>query len=110
MSAPSSVDGRPLTVLQIQCTRQIETDTVQFSGSCILSDTVQSSRLRPCASLAAYYSSASFLDKNNTAYVLKHSLPILFNFGGRRYGLVTAALRASMWSMQEEHTARRRRT
>jgi len=81
-SAPSSVNGRPLTVFKVQCTRQIETDTVQFSESCILSDTVQSSRLRPCASVAAHYSSASFLDKTNTAYVLKHSLPILSTLVG----------------------------
>jgi len=110
-AAPSNVNGRPLTVVQIQCTRQIETDTVQFGGSCILSDTVQSSGFQPCASLAAYNSSASVLaKKNNTAYLLKHPLPILFNFCGRRYGLVTAALPASMWSKQKEHTARRPRT
>jgi len=65
------MSGRPLTVFQVQCTRQIETDTVQFGGSCILSDTVHSSGFRPCASLAAYNSFASFLaKKNNTAYLL----------------------------------------
>ena len=48
------MNGRPLTVVQIQCTRQIETDTVQFGGSCILSDTVQSSGFQPCASFAVY--------------------------------------------------------
>jgi len=65
-ASPSSVNGPPLTVLQIQCTPQIETDTVQSSGSCIFSDTVQSSGLRPCASLAAYNSSASVLAKKET--------------------------------------------
>jgi len=32
---PSSVNGPTLTVLQIQCTLQIDTDTAQSSGSCI---------------------------------------------------------------------------
>ena len=89
-------------MFQIQCTRQIETDTVQFGGSCILSDTVQSSGFPPCASLAAYTSFASFLAiKNNTAYLLKHPLPILFNFCGGRYSFVTAAIPAFMWSKQK---------
>jgi len=94
----------------IQCTRQIETDTVQTSGSCIFSDTVQSSGLGPCASLAAYNSFASFLAKQNTAYLQKHPLPIMFKFCGRRYGLVTAGLHAAIWSKKEEHTARLGRT
>jgi len=91
--------------VQIQCSRQIETDTVQSSRSCIFADTVQSSGLGPCASLAAYNSFASFLSKrNDTAHVLKHPLPIIFHFCRRRYGLVTAGLHAAIWSMREEHT------
>jgi len=39
--SPSRVNGPPLTSFQIQCTRQIETDTVQTSESCIFTDTVQ---------------------------------------------------------------------
>jgi len=53
MPSPSSLNEPPLTRFQIQCARQIETDTVQSSGLGIANDTAQSSGLRPCASLAA---------------------------------------------------------
>jgi len=51
-----------------QCTRQIETDTVLFGGSCIFSDTVQFSGFRPCASLTAYNRFASSLAKKTTPH------------------------------------------
>jgi len=82
-AAPSSVNGRLLTVFQIQYTRQIETDTVQFGGSCILSDTVQSSGFQPCASLAAYNSFASFLAKKTTPHTSYSTLcPFCSTFVG----------------------------
>jgi len=80
---PSSVNGPSLTVLQIQCTPQIETDTVQSSGSCIFSDTVQSSGLRPCSSLAAYNSSASFLARKET---VRTSYSTLCPFCSKTFG------------------------
>jgi len=45
MTPPDSVTGPPLTEYQIQCIRQIDTDTAQSSGSRVLSDTVPSSGL-----------------------------------------------------------------
>ena len=130
---PSSVNGPPVTVFQIQCTRQIETDTVQTSGSCIFSDTVQSSGLGPCASLApkapfAHYSRSpknpalQQLQKSSKSASTTPQRPIwnsfatvgvrdfwengcMFKFCGRRYGLVTAGLHAAIWSKKEEHTA-----
>lgn len=63
---PCSVNGPSLTVLQIQCTTQIDTDTVQSHGSCIFSNTVHTGGLRHCASLAADTCSASFLAKKKT--------------------------------------------
>jgi len=55
-----------LTILQIQCIRQIGTDTAQSSESRVFSDTVQSSELVPCASLPAYTCSVSFLAETTT--------------------------------------------
>jgi len=99
MPPPSSLNGPPLKRPQIQCTRQIETDTVQSSGLCIASDTAQSSGLRPCASLAAYNRFASFLaKKEGTTCLLQNPLPVLFNFCGRQYGLVTAVFPTCIWS------------
>jgi len=110
-ASPSSVNGPPLTVLQIQCAPQIETDNVQSSGSCIFSDTVQSSGLPPCSSLAAYNSSASVLAKKETLRTSYSTFrPCCSLFIWRLYGLVTSALPASIWSKKEEHAARRGRS
>ena len=111
-ASPSSVNGPPLTVLQIQCAPQIQTDTVQSSGSCIFSDTVvQSSGLRLCASLAADNSSASVLAKKETLRTSCSTLcPCCSLLLWRLYGLVASALPASIWSKKEEHAARRGRS
>ena len=110
-ASPSSVNGPPSTVLQIQCARQIVTDTVQSSGSCIFSDTVQSNGLPPCAFLAAYNSSASVLAKKETLSTSYSTLcPFCSLFIWRMYGLATSALPASIWSKNEKHAARRGRS
>jgi len=113
IAPPSSVNRAPLTVFQLQRSRKIKTDTVQSSRFCTFSLAFQSSGLRPCASLSAYNSFASVLAKeNNTTYLLQNPFPVLLNFSGRRYGLVTATLAAAMWSKKEAHTplSRRKRT
>ena len=111
MTPPSSVNGPPLTASQIQCIRQIDTETAQSSGSLVFSDTVLSVGcdpallLRPTTVLQFF-----FCQENNVSCLLQYHVPIFFNFGGDRYGLVTAAFPAAIWSKKEEHTARPGRT
>ena len=102
MAPPSRLNGPPLRRSQIQYTRQIETDTVQSSGSYSFSDTVQSSGLRPCASLAACNRSVCFLARNeSTTYLPEYPFPSISNFYARKYGLLTAVFPASIWSKKQ---------
>ena len=70
--------------------------------------TVQVSGLRPCASLAAYNSSASVLaKKRNAAYLLQHPLPMLFIFSLET--VRSGYLRVTLFHLakKEEHAAHR---